>query len=222
MTSPTMTCILTSHCKPDYIHEAISSILMQSYTEDQLIVADSGALARSGAFSRYQDDGRVLVITTGETPEMRGQICLQARAINECFRHGLVRGELVCYLSDDDVYGIGIFAAWMEAAANHPDQLAWYGSAERWEVRPEGQVHVGELPTVGVGGLGVSLDNLIDGMQVCHRAGLRLEWPEAIETASHADGVFIDRIGAVAAIHPVTANVGRHRHTPASTFTRPA
>ena len=150
---------------------------------------------------------------------MRGKVCLQSWAINECFRRGLVRGDLVCYLSDDDVLDPGIFAAWLTAARVEPDQAAWYGPADRTEVRADGEVKVGELPACGVAR---RLDCKVDGMQICHRRSLAVAWPEDPTVAAHADGVFMDAVGGLAEVHPVAAKVGRHCHTMDSVLTRPA
>ena len=147
-----MTCVLTSHGKPRFVHQAVESVRTQTAGDWRLVVIDSGALADKGAFDRYRDDPRIVVAVTGETPDMRGRVCLQAWAINECFRRGLVVGDLVCYLSDDDVYAPGIFDAWLSAARSHPEQAAWYGPADRCEVRDGTEVKVGDLPTVGLGG----------------------------------------------------------------------
>jgi hypothetical protein len=59
-------------------------------------------------------------------------------------------------------------------------------------------------------------------MQVCHRRELlpRVPWPEEAAAAWHCDGVFLERLGEVTAIHPIAARVGRHRHTADSTWTR--
>ena len=214
-----LTCILTSHRKRRYVHEAIQSVRAQTSGDWQLVVIDSGDLIRAGEFDRYRADPRVLIVPSDEVAAMPTRTNSQAWKINECFRRGLVRGDLVCYLSDDDVYDSGIFEAWLTAARVHPDQAAWYGPADRCEVRAAGEVKVGELPTAGPTR---RLDCVVDGMQICHRKCVTVPWPEDPALAAHCDGVFMDGIGRNAVIHPVAAKVGRHRHTALSTFTRPA
>ncbi len=212
-----LTCILTSHQKPRTVHEAIASVLAQTCGDWQLIVMDSGELA--GEFDRYRSDPRVLVATTGETPDIRGKVGIQAWAINECHRRGLVRGDLVCHLCDDDVFDPGIFAAWLTSARQHPEQQAWYGPAERTELREGGEAKVGDLATVGPTR---KLDCIADGMQACVRTALAVRWPEEPAVAWHADGVWLDAVGAKAVLHPIAARVGRHRHCADSVFTRPS
>ena len=217
-----VTCIITSHRKPRTVHQSIESVREQSCPDWQLLVVDSGDLIAGGELDRYRGEPRVQIVATGETPDMRGKVCLQGRAINECWRRGLVRGDLVCHLSDDDVYAPHAFETWLSAARQHPDQRAWYGAADRTELRPSGEVKVGELPTVGPAGVGgVSLDEKIDGMQVCCRSEVRTDWPEDAAVWAHADGVWMHALGQRCTIHPLPVNVGRHRHTPESTFTRP-
>src|SRR5262249_51765090 len=121
-----------------------------------------------------------------------------------------------------DVYAPHTFAAFLAAARSSPWESAWYGSAERTELRPDGEVKVGELPADVLGGRGgVTLRCRVDGMQGCHRRGVLGPWPEEIETAPHADGWFLESLGKCVSIHPLPCSIGRHRHTPASTFTRP-
>ena len=215
-----LTCVLTSHQKPCTVHEAIASVRGQTSQEWRLVVMDSGPLAEAGEFDRYKGDPRISIHTTGETGELRARVGIQAWAINECSRRGLVYGDLVCHLCDDDVYDPGIFAAWLAAAREHPEQSAWYGPADRCEVRADGkEVKVGELPTRGVTR---TLDNLADGMQACCRREVCPPWPEDREQAWHTDGLWLDALGKRTPIHPLPQRVGRHRHTAESTFTKPS
>ncbi len=192
-----LTCVLTSHRKPRFVHQAVQSVRAQ--TAGRLATDRHGlpaSLADAAAFDGCRDDPRILVATTGETPDMRGRVCLQSWAINECFRRGLVRGDLVCYLSDDDLYEPGAFAAWLAATRSNPDQSAWYGPAERREVRDGAEVKVGDLPTVGLAGRGgVGLDCKVDGMQICHRRAATVPWPEDPLAAEVADGAFMGAYG---------------------------
>jgi hypothetical protein len=220
-----MTCVLASHRKPGFVHQAIASVVNQSCPDWQLIVIDSGDLYDAGEFARYTDP-RILITTTGETSDNPST---QGWAINECFRRGLVRGDLACYLSDDDVYQPWAFETFLDRARTHPDESAWYGLADRCEIRRDGsEVKLGELPLPPVapgtnGGIGgVSLDEKADGGQVCHRIATAYEpWPEARERniANHCDGLWMDAVGRKATIHALMVKVLRHRHTALSTFT---
>ncbi len=212
-----LTCILTSHRKQS-VHESIGSVLAQTSSDWQLVVIDSGELLAAGAFERYRGDPRITVVASGETAKLRSEVGIQAWCINECFRRGLVLGDLACYLCDDDVYDPGAFAAWLMAARANPVQSAWHGRADRCEVRGGAEVKVGELHTWPVG---TDLDCKADGMQVCHRTSVYVPWPEERALAWHTDGLWMSALGKRTPIHPLPVTVGRHRHCPDSTFTRP-
>jgi len=224
-----LTCILTSHRKPGFVHEAIASVQKQSTPDWQLLIMDSGDLDEAGEFSRYANDPRILTTTTGEKYNSSCP-ATQSWAINECFRRGLVRGDLAVYLSDDDVFEPHAFETYLDRARTHPDEHAWYGLAERCEVRRDGrEVKLGHLPLPPVkpgtvaGKGGVSLDMKADGGQLCHRvATAYAPWPESRQRAiaSHSDGLWIDAVGRLVSIHPLLTKVLRHRHTALSTFSR--
>lgn len=221
-----LTCILASHRKPGFVHQAIRSVLEQSSSDWQLIVIDSGDLHAAGEFVRYTDP-RIVITTTGESS---ANPSTQGWAINECFRRGLVRGDLACYLSDDDVYEKEAFATFLDRARTHPDESAWYGLADRTEIRKDGtEVKLGDLPLPPVapgtnGGIGgVSLDEKADGGQACHRiATAYAPWPETRDffVANHCDGLWMDAVGKLATIHALPVKVMRHRHTALSTYTK--
>jgi hypothetical protein len=207
-----VTCILISHRKPKYIHEAIASVQGQTCPDWQLVINDSGSLIVE--LKQYEADPRIKIV---QSPY--GDRC-QGWQINEMVRQGLVLGDLVCYFSDDDVYDPECFAGFLAAARMNPDQQAWYGPAERMEVHEDNrEVKVGDLLAGRVGGL-ESLNCYADGMQVFHRAVVKVPWPENREEAWHADGLFLDALGKKVTIWPVQVMVGRQRHTPASKFTR--
>lgn len=215
-----LTVILTAHAQPELVHDAIASVQAQTDDAWQLLVVDSGAIAATGAYDRYGDDARISVMLTGETAEQRQAVAMQSWAINEAWRRGRVRGDLIMHLCDDDVLAPAIVATMRETARLHPDQSAWYGPAQRVRLHASGLVQqLGLLATVGVASPSNILRCRVDGMQVCHRRSARVDWPEKRELAALADGWWMDALSSNTPIHPVNALVGVHRHTPLSTFT---
>jgi spore maturation protein CgeD len=219
-----LTTILTSHCKPGHCWEAIESVLAQSYSDWQLIVMDSGILYNANYFNRWGSCGKIHVATTGETEDMRKQWCMQSMAINSCFQRGLVHGDLVTFLSDDDLYEPDAFYQFAETAWHNPLQHAWYGHASLWkQVGSFSYERVGDLRADAIGGADYTdLDCKADGMQVCARRSVLdvTLWPVDIEFAGHADGVFLSMLGKRCPIHPLDFHVGSHRHTRDSTFSK--
>lgn len=214
------TVILTAARQKELVHEAIASVLAQTTDEWQLLVVDAGELHAEGTYLRYLRDGRVSVMTTGETEFERSKLCIQGWAINQAFRRGRVRGDVVVCLCDDDQLDAGWLAAVLAAARSEPKQAAWYGPAQRWARSEGGQEEcVGFLPTVGTAGRGNQLRGKVDGMQLAVRKAAWRPWPEERSASREADGFWMDAIADRTAVHPLDALAGRHRHTPLSTFT---
>lgn len=217
-----VTCILTSARQAVRVHRAIGSVRAQTSPEWELVVMDAGELSRAGAFTRYAGDARVRVFETGETAEQRAGIGIQGWAINEATRRGLVRGDLVVHLSDDDEFDPAWFGSLLAAARANPRQAAWYGWADRGELLPSGEVRpLGVLRRTHVGRPGAYLGMSVDGMQIAVRTWANRPWPELRGVAYCADAVWMDSVASAVYIHPLAARVGLHLHTPLSTFTRP-
>jgi Glycosyl transferase family 2 len=216
------TVILTAARQPELVHHAVHSVLGQTTDAWQLLIVDSGELAAAGAYQRYQADARISVMTTGETAALRESVGIQAWAINQAWRRGRVRGDVVCCLSDDDWYDAGWLKAVLAAAEANPDQAAWHGWAQRKTREGDGREwHHPPLKAEGVGRPGFTLRGKIDGMQVAVRRSAWVDWPEDRAIRHEADGHWMDKLACLTPIHPLAALVGVHRHTPASTFTRP-
>jgi len=211
-----LTCVLTSHRKLAYVEQAICSVINQTSPDWSLVVLDSGECVRD--LAHYTRDARIRIVDTGEREEQRKATCMQSWAINEAFLRGMVTGDLVTYLCDDDLYEKNAFASFLKAAREHPEQHAWCGTAARVSVSADGTAKV--LGVLGNYPMGTVLDCKVDGMQVCHRLGVRVPWPEGKADAWHADGMFLRLLAGKTPIHPVDVLVGWHRHTPVSTFTR--
>lgn len=225
-----VTCILVSHDKPDLCHEAVQSVLDQTHRSWECLVVDSGVLFDRGYFQSYPwaDDPRLRIIRSTETEETRRTRAMAPWCFNECFRNRLVRGELVMYLCDDDVLYPNAFRTFVDFATKRPDVLAMYASQDLGVIHPDGRrTIVGERRADRLAGRccnGRGLDCEVDYLQFCHRATL-LErfptdefWPERKGTESHADGVFMERCGAITPIHPIRVKVSQNRRTPRSKY----
>lgn len=215
------TVILTSHVQPELVHEAIASVLAQTSDAWQLVIVATFKGVPVDAFSRYLTDARVSVVDTGEGRSWYNGPRGQAHAINAALREGRVRGDLVSCLSDDDRLAPGWVAAVQAAAADHPDQCAWWGMGERWALTADG---VGRRLGLLLAGGVIDADHpgrgRIDGGQVVLRRSSWVDWPEAADLASQADGYWLDDLARDTPIHPVGALALIHRNTPLSTFTR--
>lgn len=221
---PEITCLVVSHNKPDYIKEAVNSLLAQRFQEWQAVLVDSGVLYDAGFFTWIQDP-RIELVRSKETQEIRSTRAPAPWCFNECFRHGLVKGKLVTYLCDDDVWYDNAFEVFVTYWKHHPEAEAMYASQDV-SIHVNGHRYtIGERRAVHVMGhaAGRYLDCVVDYLQFCHTLKvldkLRGDyWPEHKITETHADGVFMDRVGAVTPIHPIDIKIGQNRRTPKSTY----
>ncbi len=226
-----MSCIVVSHNKPNLCHEAIESVVNQTHREWQCLVVDSGVLYDQGYFDsfRWSSDERLVFIRSTETEETRKTKAMAPWCFNECFRNGLVKGELVMYLCDDDILYPNAFQTFVSYAESRPDVLAMYASQDVGVIYPNGwRAVTGERRAIGVGGKCVNgrpFDCQVDYLQFCHRRSLLdkmqgNQWwrEEKDQHENHADGIFMERCGSYTPIHPIDVKVSQNRRTPSSTY----
>jgi hypothetical protein len=226
-----VSCLCVCHAKPDFAHEAIDSIVGQEYPHWQAIIIDSGVLHDTGYYDRFlwRTDPRLQLVRSGETHETQGTKAMAPWCFNECFRRGLVRGDLVTYLCDDDLFYPNAFATIVAFFRRRPDAMAVYASQDIGVVYPDGsRAVIGERRARLPGGLacqGRVMDGEVDYLQFCHRAQVLRYfpndeyWPESKTTESHADGLFMERVGDVVPILPIDVKIAQNRRTLASLYT---
>jgi spore maturation protein CgeD len=223
--SPEITCLIVSPCKPDYVKEAINSVLIQTFQDWNAILIDSGHLYNSGFFS-WVTDPRFTIIPSGESPQMRNRISMAPWCFNECFRRGLVHGKYVTYLCDDDIWYDNAFSTFIEFSKTCDTVDAMYASQDvAMHDNKGGRFVVGERRAVNVMGLAAQAELLnckVDYLQFCHSRRIvqkhSIFWPESRNTETHADGVFMDMIGRYVPVYPIDIKVGQNRRTPLSTY----
>lgn len=223
-----VTCICVCHDKPDVAHEALRSIVDQTHTDWEAIIVDSGVLYDAGYYQKlpWLNDPRIKLIRSNETDETRRTKAMAPWCFNECFRQGLVTGDLVVYLCDDDLLYPKAFETFVSYCRERPDAQAMYASQDLGIVYPNGwHAIVGERRVNGPGGRscnGRRMDCEIDYLQFCHRTEVLKRfpdheyWPESKSTEEHADGIFMERVGALVPIHPIDVKVSQNRRTPRS------
>jgi glycosyltransferase involved in cell wall biosynthesis len=224
-----VSCLCVCHNKPDVTPDAIRSLLHQTYPHWEAILVDSGALYDAGYYDQFdwRTDRRIRLIRSPETDETRRTRAMAPWCFNECFRRGWVRGDLVMYLCDDDILYPRAFETFVSYCRQHPDTHAMYASQDIGVIYPDGgHGIVGERRATGLGGQcsgGRRMDCQVDYLQFCHKRDVLTlfpddeYWPEGKETERHADGVFMERIGALVPIHPIDVKVSQNRRTAHST-----
>lgn len=232
---PAVTCVLTSHMKPQYLDEALRSATEQTRRDVAIIVADSGqwiglqrqeAADMAAQYAKWSRHPLVQWVTTGEPPDQRYRKCPVAWATNEVIRAGLVRGRFMCTFYDDDLYDPKFFDIMASCLEGHPDFGSVYCSQVRGSLGRDGIHRVGftldATEPIGPG----RADNFIDGGQVMWRTSLLDDigdpWlPEEPEDVlcRHSDGIFLERLIRVGGpLWPVREILCENRKTPISTY----
>jgi GT2 family glycosyltransferase len=230
MSSPAITCIVLSHDKPELVRQAIWSVLAQTFTDWEAIVFDSGVLHDAGFFTRLpgMDDPRIRLVRSWETPEIRRTKAIAPWCFNECLRSGLVRGDLVAYLTDDDLFYPNAFATFVECRRSQPAVQAMYAGEDVYVLHADGRSElVGERRALHVGGQccgGHTLAGFADYLQFCHTRELLARfpsdeyWPEALGTQQYGDALFMERVGSLVPVVPIDVKIGQNRRTPRSKY----
>jgi len=221
-----ITVLIVSHNKPRLLPEAVESVLCQSAPHWQAILIDSGILYDQGYFARYPwaHDPRLHIVKSPETPALRRRKAMAPWCFNECLRNGWAHGDLIVYLCDDDLLYPNAFATFIEAFRRNPSAMAMYASQDIGLLGIDGRSDiVGERRALASGGKccdGRIMDCQVDYLQLCHRR-TALDafpdtdyWPDDITTGDHADGLFMEKLGAFFEIIPIDIKVSQNRRTP--------
>lgn len=119
---PLVSVVMPSMNQPEFIDEAITSVLSQDYPHIELIVADGGSRPDTLAIlaRRQQQDGRLRYFSRPD----RGP----AHALNDAM--GAVRGTVIGWLNSDDLYAPGAVSRAMAVLAEQPRLLMVYGHGQ--------------------------------------------------------------------------------------------
>ena len=99
-----ISCILTSYNRPQRVRQAIASVQQQTYPNWELIIVDDNSNAQTKKVLKEitDKDPRISLIQTGVSPEDRPKTTRYATCINMALQK--ITGDLVTYLTDDDIY----------------------------------------------------------------------------------------------------------------------
>lgn len=217
--------IIVSHNKPDCVKEAVQSVLDQTHQDWEAVLIDSGVLLKQGFFN-YLTDKRIRVEASGETPGMGKSINMASRCFNQALNSGRLQGELVMYLCDDDLLYKNAFETfWKFYTEHNREPQAMYASQHVGLVGADGKVQIiGKRIANRPAGKfckGRKLDCQVDYLQFCHSWAIldRLRGtyqtteyhPEAKDDSYHADGVFMEKVGALTKVYNIDEFVSMNR-----------
>ena len=219
--------VIVSHNKPRFVKEAVQSVLDQTYADWQGILMDSGVLLGQGFFD-YLDEPRLKVVPSGETPELARTKNMASWCFNRLLNSGQLAGELIMYLNDDDLFYPEAFENYWDFYVQHNrEPQAMYASQDIGVVDPQGKTQViGRRVADRPGGRfckGRKLDCRVDYLQFCHTAKILEKFREVYKTtqyhseakrdAHHADGIFMEQIGALTKVYDIDKVLSMNRRT---------
>ena len=227
---PEISIIIVSHNKPVLVKEAVHSVLEQSHGDWQAILVDSGVLYGQGFFD-FIADNRFEVRPSGEAAGAGQTRNMASWCFNEVLNSGDVKGDLVMYLCDDDLLYKDAFATFCRFYRKHGrEPQAMYASQDIGLLKPDGTTQiVGQRRARRLAGRfckGAKLDCRVDYLQFCHTTKILQRFRETYGTdryhseskadAAHADGIFMEQVGALTTVYNIDQVLSLNRRTPDS------
>lgn len=231
--SPRISVFLPSHNKGGFAVEAVKSVLEQDFDDYELwILENSTDDGRTRGLLRKfidLDDPRIIFEEITVAQEIRDTKAPCPWLLNQYYPRA--RGELIFYISDDDLFLPGVFRESAQYFDEHPDHHALYfsmgrtvatrpGEGKEWRER-WAAIRADMPRTAG------ALDCCIDGGQAAYRKhvlraiGQPYFYDGLGDEAAHCDGVHLNAIGRTGVVfYPLPVAGLIHRHTPVSTWTK--
>ncbi len=229
-TMPKISLIIVSHNKPELVKEALKSVLDQTQRDWEAVLVDSGVLLGQGFFNYLKDD-RIKVVASEEEPGMGANKNMAGWCFNRWLNSGHLTGELIMYLCDDDLlYPEAFETYWNFYVKHNREPQAMYASQDIGLVDREGKTRIigrriADRPA-GRFCKGRKLDCQVDYLQLCHSRAMLDRMREAYHTtefhledkshADHADGIFLEKMGALTKIYNIDKVLSMNRRTAAS------
>lgn len=231
--SPRISVFLPSHNKSGFAVEAVRSVMEQDFEDFELwIVENSTDDGRTRNVLRKfgnLTDPRVIYKEFDLAADIRNKYHACPYLLNQLYPQA--NGELIFYVSDDDLFLSGIFRKVTDYFDENPEHEAVYFNLARTTARNPGEGKLWRERWAGIKAdaprTAGALDCCIDGGQIAYKKSVldRIAQPYFYDgrgpEAAHADGLHMNSIGQTGVVfYPIAMNGVIHRHTPASTWTK--
>jgi glycosyltransferase involved in cell wall biosynthesis len=229
---PTISIVTPSYNKPEYVMDAVDSVLAQTFTNWEYWFIDNSTDKTTRKLLHQVlplHDPRFHYLEFDFTPEERKSVYIPAYIVNQVYPE--CTGSYLFYLSDDDI----IYPKCLETMClfldSNPDAWVCYHSQKRLFWRQDTWQEEGGVYTNYIMGKDThfpGVDCNLDGGQIMHRRECLKYFtkpyvPEGLDTACHSDGLLLQRLADQWKFYPVPVNeaLSAHRVTPKSTWTKP-
>ena len=232
---PLVSVYLPSYNKPEYVGQAIQSVLDQTYQNWELWILensdDEGPDCTREVIHGLNIPAHPQVIyeEIEYTPEARQRVYPTAELLNKYYPWA--QGKYIFYLSDDDLFDPDCFETCVNflEAGNH--SAAWFSLRLAYVKGPD----LGPFPDNGPGipanrtvgqGYEQSLNCKMDGGQIVHTRDILKHIPQPYFPSARdyfsrqCDGAFLTSLARVCVIPNIPRALVTHRTTPVSTWTK--
>lgn len=197
-----ITCILTSFNRPNWVRQALASLQAQSHRNFELLVFDDSTRIDIRAILTEFRLPVAHVETTKLTMHERRAVNRLSVNINKGL--ALAKGDLICFLADDDYYFPGWFQAAASFFAENPSVSVAYGKLIFSTSAARDYTQSGEM--LYPGAVIKEPYERVDHNQVIHRQfPIPYSWPETFTTLRNPDAHYFRSIAKDHLFYPIDA-----------------
>lgn len=222
MVKPKITIFTCSYNKPQYIQDAISSVLQQTYPNFEYIILENSTDGVTRNLIRKNTDDRIKIIDKDFSDEQRRGFYVESYLKN--LYSSQARGQCIMYLADDDILEPNCFEEHIkEFERNKAERINFHG----FKITYLGSKQPDELITASRP-YGLDTDHMrpgarVDGGAVMFKKELLSIRGNYFSTrwgnAHISDAVFLNRLAQTATFHPIAKILHTKRITEISTHT---
>ncbi|MFC0470040.1 glycosyltransferase family 2 protein [Halalkalibacter kiskunsagensis] len=206
-----ISCILTSYNRPKGVREAIESVQRQTYPNWELIIVDDNSNISTKQILKklVNKDPRLKLIQSGIKETDRQKSTRYATCINLALSQ--VSGDLITYLTDDDIYYPQRFEKMVNVFQRSPQIYVVYGRQRVVNIK-NGKITKKRLrPLIGVTKHPMSR---VDHNSFMHRRSclnLVKSWDDDPKYWRNGDAMFFRKLIKHWSFHPVNFITDEHR-----------
>lgn len=209
-----VSCILTSYNRPKGVREAIASVQKQTYPHWELIIVDDNSNEQTIQVLRslVSKDSRLRLIQSDVKGQDRHKTVRYASCINLAIPH--IKGDLVTYLTDDDIYYPQRFRRMVTIFKKTPAIHIVYGRQRVVRMNHDQVISTSVRPLVGVTKHPMCR---VDHNSFMHRRSCFnkvIGWDTDPSLWRNADAAFFRKLVQYWSFHPVNVITDEHRIHP--------
>ena len=224
MPVPEVTIFTCSYNKPQYISDAIDSVLSQTFTNFEYIILENSTDDKTRNIVHSYRDKRIKIIDRDFSDEDRKTFYMESNLKNIYSQQA--RGKYIMYLADDDILDLRCFEEHIKEFQKdenqkvnfHSYRIVYLGTDKPAEVIPANRMyglHTDKRPNCYVDGGSVMFKKEMFEAKEVYEPYFRVEWHHA----HFSDGLFLNKLGRACTFYPINKILHTKRITEVSTHT---